>query len=244
MRARLTALIPVAIAALTALIGSHSWQRIANRPINFYLSPGRFISHTDGKDVVFISLAIVRSRRAPFLHEAAHELLDPAAPFYPLDYPDSSAAQRAAEQFPRWLAEGLPDYLAQVVAAQAGFHEGDVFAIGGLTKVDSVCAARLAASKRREEIVCRVGRPGRLDALFTTERPEVVPVYYACSQSFTKCLVGKVGLPVVVGLIPQIPSAAWIGSLETAAGLTLDRMRETLVGDASSNASARQILAH
>jgi hypothetical protein len=171
-----------AVASLRELIGAHVWQRIASRPINFYLSPGRFISHTDGRDGVFISLANVRLRRGPFLHEAAHELLDPGGEFYPVDYRDSVAARKAAAQFPNWLTEGLPDYLAQVVATKTGFPEGDVFAIGGLTKVDSVCAARLSASKRRDEVLDRVGRSGRLEALFTTERAEVAPVYYACSQ--------------------------------------------------------------
>ena len=89
---------------------------------------------------------------------------------------DSAAVERAAAKFPFWLNEGMPDYLAQRAAATTGFVEGDVFAIGGLARADSVCAARLRASDRRDEIRERIGRTGRLAALFTTDRALVAPV--------------------------------------------------------------------
>jgi hypothetical protein len=203
----------------------YTWQRLGSRPIRFYLSPGRFVSHADGRGGVFISLNRVRHRDAPFLHEAAHELLAPPPPFSPFEYPDSLDEERAAARFPFWLSEGLPDYLAQTTAAATGFPEGDVFAIGGLAKADSVCAARLAASSRQAEIRDRVGRPGRLEALFTTDRAEVAPVYYACSQSFTKRVVARLGLPAVVALFPRIPTRAWRTALESAAGEPLERLR-------------------
>ncbi len=215
-----------AVKQLRALIGGpFSWQRLGSRSVRFYLSPGRFISHADGRGGVFISLSRVRQRDAPYLHEAAHELLVPSPPFYPFEYPDSLAEERAAARFPFWLSEGLPDYLAQTVAAATGVHEGDVFAVGGLGKVDSACAARLVGSKRRDEIRDRVGRPGRLEALFTSDRPEVAPVYYACSQSFTKHVVARLGLPAVVGLFPRIPSGTWESALEAAAGMPVEDLR-------------------
>jgi len=205
--------------------GPYAWQRIGQRPITFYLSPGRFISHASGAGAVFISLTRVRSGSAPYLHEAAHELLAPPAPFSPFEYADSIAAERAAAAFPQWLSEGFPDYLAQATASATGFHEGDVFAIGGLAKVDSTCAARLAQSPRRAEILEKVGRPGRLEALFTTERAEVAPVFYACSQSFTKSVVDRVGVRAVVAAFPHIPGGTWVTDLETAAGTSFDALR-------------------
>ncbi|MEW5915826.1 MAG: hypothetical protein AB1762_05450, partial [Gemmatimonadota bacterium] len=61
----------VAVKELQSLIGGpYAWQRIAQRPLQFYFSPGRFVSHTDGRDGVFISLGRVRQRNAPFVHEA------------------------------------------------------------------------------------------------------------------------------------------------------------------------------
>jgi hypothetical protein len=214
------------VAGLKSLIGGpHDWQRLGSQPIRFYLSPGRFVSHADGRGGVFISLHRVRQRDAPFLHEAAHELLEPPPPFVPFDYPDSLEAERAAASFPYWLNEGLPDYLAQTSAAATGFPEGDVFTIGGLAKADSTCASRLAASNHRTDILDRVGATGRLEALFTTDRPQVAPVFYACSQSFTKYVVRRVGLPTLVALFPAIPRGTWRRALDSAAGQPLEQLR-------------------
>jgi len=214
------------VTSLKALIGGpYAWQRLEARPVVFYVSPGRFVSHSDGRDGVFISLNRVRRREAPYLHEASHELLSPREPFGPYEHADSITQEKAAAAFPFWLMEGLPDYLAQTTAAATGFPEGDVFEIGGLAKVDSVCAARLTTSSRRSEILEHVGRSGPLDALFTTDRQVVAPIYYACSQSLTKYLVTRIGLPATVGLFPRISDGSWRMVLETAAGESLEDVR-------------------
>jgi hypothetical protein len=46
----------------------------------------------------------------------------------------------------------------------------------GLAKADSVCADPVASSSRQAEIRDRLGRSGRLEALFTTDRAEVAAV--------------------------------------------------------------------
>lgn len=212
---------------LKAFMGApYDWQRIANRPVVFYLSPGRFISHASGQDAVFISLTRIRQRDAPTLHEASHELLAPAVPFSPWEYPDSATEELVAAHFPFWLNEGLPDYLAQATSAATGIHEGDVFDIGGLGLVDSVCAARLSASPRRAEILEKVGGEGRLEALNTTERGEVAPVFYACSQSLTKYLVDRIGIRPTVLLMPAVKANSWQVQLEIAAGQSLAAFRD------------------
>jgi hypothetical protein len=163
---------------------SLSLQRIGIRPLQFYLSPGGSSSHASGNASIFISLNRVRSGSAPYLHEAAHELLAPPVPFSPDEYGDSLAVARAEEKYPLWLNEGFADYVAQSVSAATGFKEGDVFEIGGLAVVDSVCAARLTTSPRRKEILSKVGDQGFLDALFTTERTDVAPsIMHAASRS-------------------------------------------------------------
>lgn len=219
--------------------GAYPWQRIGQRSITFYLSPGRFVSHASGTGAVFISLTRVRQGTAPFLHEAAHELLAPAGAFHPDEYADSLAGERAAERFPLWLSEGLPDYLAQATASAAGFHEGDVFAIGGLAQADSVCAARLANSPRRNEILERVGGPGFLPALFTTERRDVAPVFYACSQSFTKYIVDRIGIRAVVAAFPRIPAGTWVTGIEAAAGTSFGDLRSGWLAAISSKGAPR-----
>ena len=213
------------VGRLKALAGSHDWQRLGDRPVVYYFAPGRFVSHGSGRGDVFISLTRIRAGGAPYLHEAAHEILATRMPFFPFEHSDSVAAERAGAGFPLWLSEGLPDVLAQTVADEIGFAEGDVFSIGGLARADSVCGARLAASPRREEIVAKVGGAGRLMALFTTERAAVAPVFYACSQSFTWWLVRRVGLPAMVAVIPRVPPGTWQEAISDAAGQPLENLR-------------------
>jgi hypothetical protein len=207
--------------------GPYEWQRIGNRPVVFYLSPGRFVAHGSGYDAVFIPVSRVKERLAPFLHEASHELLAPHPPFYWWEMRDSVAAARARDAMPLWLFEGIPDYLAQVTAARAGLHEGDVLAIGGLEKSDSTCAARVRASPRGTEVIDAVGRDVRLAALFTTERAQVAPVFYACGQSLTRFLVELIGVRSTVELMPAIGRGSWRQEVERQAGKSMEAVRRT-----------------
>jgi hypothetical protein len=214
-----------AIGRLRSLVGIHDWQRLGQRPVTYYLSPGRFVSHASGSGEVFISLTRIRAGEAPYIHEAAHEVLATRGPISPYEYTDSAAQERAAAVFPLWLSEGLPDVLAQTVATETRFREGDVFAVGGLAKADSVCSARLRANTRREEILEKVGGEGRLMLLFTTARAEVAPVFYTCSQAFTKFLTDRVGVAGMVDLFPHIPNGTWQTALAASAGHPLEELR-------------------
>ena len=216
----------IGVGALRSLMRAPlPWQRIQNRPVVFYLGPGRFISHASGTGAVFISVSRVRDRMAPLLHEASHELLVPEPPFYQEEYADSAEGRRAEEQLPLWLFEGLPDVLAQKVAAETGVHEGDVFSIGGLARVDSTCAARIKSSPRGAEVLGSVGRSVFLAALMTTDRPQVAPVFYACSQSLTKHLVDQMGVANVIALFPTMKARNWEQRVQEFAGRSVETLR-------------------
>jgi hypothetical protein len=214
------------VARLRAVMGApYAWQRIGGAPVTFYLSPGRFVAHGSGYGAVFIPVSRVHERLAPFLHEASHELLAPARPFYGWEFADSAAGRRANEERPLWLFEGIPDVLAHTVAPEVALHEGDVFAVGGLDRADSTCAARVRASPRGAEVLATVGRGARLAALFTTERQQVAPVFYACGQAFTKYLVDRIGLHAAVGLMPAMLGGRWRAQLERHAGRPVEALR-------------------
>jgi hypothetical protein len=214
------------ITALRGLMGMPlAWQRIGDRPVTFYVSPGRFVSHASGRGAVFISLTRALSGTAPYLHEASHEFLEPPPPYWAWEYADTIVGNQVAARWPLWLSEGIPDYLAQTAAAAAGVQEGDVFSIGGLSKADSVCAARVAASPRREEMLRVLGATGRVEALFTTERPTVAPVFYACAQSMAKFLVERIGVKQAVSLFPAIKSGTWEADVGRLAGMPLAEVR-------------------
>jgi hypothetical protein len=201
------------------------WQRIGGRPVQFYLVPERVISHASGKDVVFVSMFRVRDGRAPYLHEAAHELLAPPAPFFYDEQPDTVTAEATFQAMPYWLMEGLPDVMAQQAATVAGTREGDVFAIGGPAKADSTCAARLADNPFRAELLRTLGGSGAVDQLFTTDRMKVAPAFYACAQSISRFVADLIGMPRAVTLFPAIKRGDWPAQLENMAGMSLDSLR-------------------
>ncbi|MEZ5283960.1 MAG: hypothetical protein R2712_03950 [Vicinamibacterales bacterium] len=196
------------VEALRAKVGRHEWQSVREPRITYYLSDDQFVSHASGRGAVFVPMARVLDGRAPFLHEATHELLAARTPAGPGAPPP---ARR-----PLWLTEGLPDFIAQTVAAESGIREGDVFATGGLAGVDGVCATR-AATADGAVMAAAVGTLERPAALFTTDRPRFAPTFYACSFSFVKFLAGRAGLPAVVAAM-GVPPSDTVSALERAAG--------------------------
>ena len=209
------------VAELRALVGRHSWQVVGDEKINYYVSTDRFVSHASGRAAVFIPLARVQDGRAPYLHEAAHELL--ATFSQPLE-PDASRIERVRVSRPLWLTEGLADYVAQTAAARAGIREGDVFNIGGLAGADASCRDRLKGP-RGAEVLSFIGALGAPAALFTTERSEVAPTFYACGTSFTKHLVDRIGLPQTIALMPLLLKSTVLPRVEELTGKSMDALR-------------------
>jgi len=204
------------VRALRELIGTHEWQIVRDQKITYYVSADQFISHATGRAAVLIPLARLQDGRAPFLHEAGHELLARAS--------IGSVSPQRRIQNPLWLMEGLADYVGQTAAAQAGMVEGDVFAVGGLGGVDRTCATRLGGPIG-EDISRFMGAPGGPPALFTTDRQTVAPTFYACAFSFTKFLVGRIGLQETIALMPLIPADGVHARIESLATKPMSAIR-------------------
>jgi hypothetical protein len=206
-----------AIAALWTRVGTHDWQAVPKDRLTFYLSDDTFVSHASGRGAVFVSMARVLDGRAPYLHEATHELLASTRTG------PAPATRQPPVRRPLWLTEGLPDYIAQVVATETGMTEEGPFASGGLRGADGVCAER-ARTADGATMLPFVGRPGRPDVLFTTDRPRFAPTFYTCALSFTKFLAERAGLATLVGLF-GVPPAQTIERLDDLAGRTLTAHR-------------------
>jgi hypothetical protein len=211
--------------ALRRLIGSHAWQRLGDRPLRYYLVPERMISHASGNGAVFVSMHRVRGGDAPYLHEAGHELLAPPRPFYYDEYPDTVRAEAWFQAAPYWLIEGLPDLLAQHAASAAGTREGDVFRIGTLAQTDSTCAARLAASPYRADLLRAIGGKGAVNALFTTDRARAAPAFYACARSMSMFVVETIGMERTVALFPAIKRGEWENELQRSTSMSTSALR-------------------
>jgi len=184
-----------AVAGLWRRVGVHDWQIVPKGKITYYLVDDAFVAHASGRSAVFVPMARVRDGRAPYLHEATHELLASKR---------RDAGQPATVR-PLWLTEGLPDYIARLVAQDRGITEEGPFGTPTLDGVDATCAER-ARTADGATMLPFVGAPGRPEILFTTDRQRFAPTFYACSFSLTKHLAGRVGLDALVGLFAYPPS--------------------------------------
>src|SRR5215469_5965276 len=106
-----------AVEGLWRQVGVHDWQAVPKGKITYYLHDDAFVAHASGRSAVFVPMARVKDGRAPFLHEATHELLASKN-----NGPSSAGGARPAFR-PIWLMEGLPDYIARVVADEQGMTE-------------------------------------------------------------------------------------------------------------------------
>jgi hypothetical protein len=185
------------VAGLWSRVGTHDWQSVKKGKITYYLSDDAFVSHASGRAAVFVPMARVRDGHAPFLHEAAHELLASTRT-------DRTRAGPPGRR-PLWLTEGLPDYIARLVAADVGMTEAGPFGTPTIAGVDSICTER-AQTADGATMMRYVGSEGRPEVLFTTERSRFAPTFYACSFSFVKYLCDQVGLNELINLFAFGPA--------------------------------------
>jgi hypothetical protein len=185
------------VAGLWRRVGTHDWQAVPKGKITYCLSDDSFVSHASGRSAVFVSMARVRDGRAPFLHEATHELLASKRREAPSGGPPVLR--------PLWLTEGLPDYIARLVAADLGMTEAGPFDTPMIAGADAICAER-ARTPDGATMIPYVGTSQRPEVLFTTDRSRFAPTFYTCSLSFVNYLVGHVKLNELIDLFSYLPS--------------------------------------
>jgi len=203
------------VAGLWRRVGTHDWQAVPKGKIIYYLSDDVFVSHASGRSAVFISTARVRDGRAPFLHEATHELLAS-------NRRDPSSGGPPTLR-PLWLTEGLPDYISRLVAADLGFTESGPFDVPMIAAADALCTER-ARTPDGATMVPYVGTNQRPEVLFTTDRSRFAPTFYTCSLSFVNYLVGQINLNELVDLFSYAPTDM-NGRLQKLGGKTLADLR-------------------
>ncbi|HWW84360.1 MAG TPA: hypothetical protein VNZ26_12195 [Vicinamibacterales bacterium] len=85
-----------------------------------------------------------------------------------------------------------------------------------------------------------MGEDAELPALFTTDRQTVAPTFYSCSFSFTKFVVGKIGLAETVALMPLLASGGVPGRIEHLTHTTIPRLREEWLRAIAATDASRQ----
>jgi hypothetical protein len=188
-----------AVEGLWRQVGVHDWQAVPKGKITYYLHDDAFVAHASGHSAVFVPMARVKDGRAPFLHEATHELLASRRPT------SATSSKAKPVRYPLWLTEGLAEYIARLVADQLGIIEEGPFGPRSLSEADALCAER-AVTLDGSKMLPFVGANAVPDVLFTTDRARFAPTFYSCSLSFTKHLAEHIGLDALINLFAFQPA--------------------------------------
>lgn len=180
----------------------HAWQvHQKGTPYTFYFRPDNFISHASGADFVSIPFWRIKQGKAPWLHEAIHEMLNTNAGNWSSE---SIPEEVWANNMPLWLSEGLPEYISMHVSQKLNLPQFDVFTNSLLTNIDSICREDLKGSKA-DSILSYIGKRGAMAALFGKERRFYAPTFYHCSCSFVKYLAAQIGIDPLVSSLAAYP---------------------------------------
>jgi tetratricopeptide (TPR) repeat protein len=176
-----------------------AWQRLkTDERITFHFSPDQFLAHASGQGNTFVPFWRMKAGKAPWLHEANHELLTTAKE-------GQSSYPQATEENPVWLSEGAAEFLALRVSTDQKIAKFDLFKGGTVQQIDRRCLD-LLKSPQGGYILSYIGSPGFISELAGPERMAYAPTFYICSCSFNKYLVTQYGiasLMEVVGAYPQ-----------------------------------------
>ncbi len=151
-----------------------------DRRIQYFISDRIETSYSTGRGV-FLPLARVKERSAPYLHESSHVL----APCH---------------DCPMWFSEGLASYLQSWISENRGGYDGIIFTRHGNRGIDRD-AARWVNGERGQAVLPYIGKHGEPPAI-SYDRSNVAAPFYVMAQSFVKYLADKAGMEKVRLLIP------------------------------------------
>jgi hypothetical protein len=137
---------------------------------------------------------------------------------------DTDHIAAVEDSIPDWLGEGLPDAIAQTMAAKLDFPEYDVFQSGGPAKVDSTCAARLHGALG-DKVLPFIGAAGAPPELYTTDRREIAPIFYPCAHSFTRYLMVRTSAAYLASLFPEMDRGKVHPMLEARLSRRMEQLR-------------------
>jgi hypothetical protein len=186
-----------------------AWENPRKDRVEYFFVGGPFfVPHVNLKRQVMIPVIRLRDGQAPILHETTHALLPLPQGRRPL----------------AWLTEGVAAYVAKVVSAETGIHDGDTFDNGDVHDLDARCAAGLS-SAQGPRIVPFIGAPKNLSVLYAMEPAFLVrQTFYGCAASFTKFLVDKLGIERVVDVLPEADPHK---KLESLTGMKMAALRSS-----------------
>jgi len=174
------------------------WQAHAiNEPYTFYFRFDTIISHASMAGFVSISFWRIKSGKAPWLHEALHEMLDTSTGSW---FNSSVTEDEANKEMPLWLFEGLPDYISLKVSQLENLPWYDVFSKTSATNIDSIFKEDLK-SEKASYILPFIGKKGIIAELSSKDRVLYAPTFYHGSSSFAGYIADKYGIEILLSTI-------------------------------------------
>jgi len=175
-----------------------SWQvHSMDQPYVFYFRSDTLISHASLSGFVSISFWRIKRGKAPWLHEAIHEMLYSKTDKW---YSPAMTEKFADENMPLWLHEGLPDYIAMEVSRQNHLSHFDVFSNSSSTNADSLFLENMK-SANASYIISHIGAKGVMPELSSKNRIDYAPGFYHGSCSFVQFIAYNYGLNVLLTAI-------------------------------------------
>lgn len=185
----------------------------------FYFRTDSFISHASMAGFVSIPFWRIKEGKAPWLHEALHEMLTAGEIKW---FSKSITEEFFMKNMPLWLSEGLPTYITIKVSQQNSLPWFDVFSRSVNPNVDSVFRMEIQ-SEKSQYILSYIGAKGVMPELSSPDRQKYAPVFYHGSSSFVEFIADQYGLALLLDAISSFQNEHEV--IETKTGKTISVLK-------------------
>ena len=188
-------------------------------PYTFYFRIDTFISHASLAGFVSISFWRIKEGKAPWLHEALHEMLSSRDGNW---FQKTVTDEHFNKNMPLWLSEGLPDYITMKVSYLNNLPRYDVFSRSLNPNVDSSFTLDMK-SKNGQYIISYIGAKGVMPELSSKDRQQYAPGFYHGSCSFVRFIADYYGLELLLDAISSFQKEHEI--IETKTGKSMAELK-------------------
>lgn len=210
------------IAAVEKLIGSPlAWQAHPhNQPYIFYFRRDSIISHASMAGFVSISFWRIKEGKAPWLHEAVHEILYAKEnKWFSKEISDSFYYKNITQ----WLYEGIADYISQQVSSLNNLPVYDVFSGVINPDSDSLFVENMKTANS-QYILSFIGIKGVMPELSSANRRLYAPGFYHGSCSFVKFIADRYGVELLLKAISTYNKEQ--ETIERTTGLSMKELKK------------------
>ena len=168
-----------------------------DEPYVFYFRSDSFISHASLAGFVSIPFWRIKNGKAPWLHEAIHEMLNTKTGIW--EDTTIVSDEDWKKNMPLWLFEGLPDYISLEVSREDHSYWFDVFSNSASMNIDSMFRENMNEKNGKASyILSHIGKKGVMTELSSKDRRLYAPGFYHGSCSFVQYIAEHYGINVLL----------------------------------------------